>query len=89
MKERNLKIKKLLQLMLDNQDCFDRGMCFWIDNLYSKGKISFSEFNLLSNYINKNPPFLYIINPFKNGFYWKKGAIAPRILWLKKHISKL
>jgi hypothetical protein len=89
MKERNLKIKKLLRVMLENQLYFDKGLCLWIINLYNKGKLSFSEFNLLSVYINKNAPFLYKINPFKNGYYWKEGVIAPRILWLKKHISKL
>ena len=52
MKERS--IKELLQLMLDNQDCFDRGLCYWIVNLYYKGKISYSELNLLSVYIIKN-----------------------------------
>jgi hypothetical protein len=89
MKERNLKIKKLLQLMLDNQDKFELGLCYWIINLYYKGKISYSESNLLSVYIIKNAPFLYKINPFKNGYYWKKGSITPRIKWLKKHIAKL
>jgi hypothetical protein len=87
MKERS--IKELLQLMLDNQDLFSTSLCYWVTNLCHK-KISYFEYQLLSNYIHKNAPFSHKINIFKTSpFYWKKEDIAPRILWLKKHISKL
>jgi hypothetical protein len=87
MKERS--IKELLQLMLDNQDLFYDGLCFWAANLMF-GKISKEEYYLLNIYIKKNAPFSHKINIFKTSpFYWKSGDIAPRILWLKKHISKL
>jgi hypothetical protein len=86
MKERS--IKELLQLMLDNQDLFYDGLCFWAANLLFK-KISREEYCLLIIYIRKNAPFSHKINIFKTSpFYWKSGDIAPRILWLKKHIKK-
>jgi hypothetical protein len=88
MKERS--IKELLQLMLDNQNIFSLGLCYWATNMYGHKKISKEEYYLLSNYIRKNAPFSHKINIFKSSpFYWKAGAIAPRILWLKKQISKL
>jgi hypothetical protein len=86
MKERS--IKELLQLMMDNQDLFYDGLCFWAYDLYLKKIISTSERNLLEDYISKNAPFLYKINPFKDGYYWKKRGIAPRIKWLHYHIKK-
>jgi hypothetical protein len=87
MKERS--IKELLQLMLDNQDLFYDGLCFWVRDLYLKKIISTHERNLLEDYISKNAPFLYKINPFKDGYYWKRRDISKRILWLKIQISKL
>jgi hypothetical protein len=90
MKERNLKIKELLQVMLDNQDLFTISLCYWATNLRRHNKISHSEYELLNDYIVNNPPFLYKINIFKTDpFYWEKYCITPRILWLKKHIAKL
>jgi hypothetical protein len=90
MKERDLKIKKLLQLMLDNQDLFTSGLCNWVTNLRMKNIICENEYNIILDYINKNAPFLHRLNIFKTEpFYWKEGDIAPRIKWLKKHIAKL
>ena len=76
--------------MLDNQDLFTTGLCNWTIKLRSKDIISRNEQNLLLNYIRKNAPFLHTINIFKTDpYYWKEKDITPRILWLKKHISKL
>ena len=89
MKERS--IKELLQLMLDNQNLFREGLCSWSGELYFiKNKISYKEYDLLYNYINKNAPFSYKINIFNtSAYFWKKGDIKPRIEWLKKHINKI
>jgi hypothetical protein len=87
MKERS--IKELLQLMLDNQSCFTTGLCYLATSLRYNDKISYGEFLLISDYIDKNPPFLHKINIFKTSpFYWEKEAIAPRIKWLQYHIKK-
>jgi hypothetical protein len=91
MKERS--IKELLQLMLDNQHWFEGGLCRWASNLLYIKIITFTEYVLLFNYIRDNRPSMFSsFEAFKwsfKNFYWKPKAIAPRILWLKKHISKL
>lgn len=81
-------IKELLQLMLDNQESFDKGLCHWVKYMYIDGLISNKEFMLLSSYIDINPPFIYKIYRRHRGYYWKPGNIKPRIDWIKKHIKK-
>lgn len=88
------KIKKLLQVMLDNTTLFEYGLCQWVSVLYIKNIINWNERMLLDKYISNNKPFNYkirlLFSPFCNHtYYWKKGKIEPRIKWIKKHIKKL
>lgn len=91
-------IKELLELMLDNKDLFNTGLCDWTLKLYLLDIISDEECYLLRQYIISNRPSLY--NNFRmfyhtilrddpeSHFYWKRGDIKPRIKWIKKHIAK-
>lgn len=85
-------IKELLQLMLDNPQLFDRGLCFWTNGLYGAGLIGLYELDELDDYIAKNRPSMFSsIDAYlrsNTGYYWKCGRIKPRIKWLKKHIVK-
>lgn len=87
-------IKELLQVMLDNPQHFDSGLCYWIGNCYLSGLINGKEHSILDIYIEKNKPSTFSsFERFKQellirSFWWKKGDIKPRIEWLKKHIKK-
>lgn len=73
--------------MLDNQQYFDSGLCFWITKLMGKGIITWKEAYLLEDYIQKNKPFT-LYNLLGIGWWWSEGNIKPRIKWIKKHIKK-
>lgn len=77
-------IKELLQLMLDNKNQFEYGLCRWAINLRQRSRlIDSNELDIIMEYINKNRPIDYELP-----HYWKTGEIAPRIEWLKEHINK-
>jgi hypothetical protein len=91
MKERS--IKELLQLMLDNQHCFDEGLCKWASKLYPVRIITLTEFFILLNYIRDNRPSMFSSFEgfkwsFSRRYYWKPGNIVQRIKWLQYHIKK-
>ena len=80
--------KELLQVFLDNQNFFYRGMCWWVHVLLSYDKISLEEAIYIRALIGNNKPLLTKIGlQGSGGFYWKKGDIKPRIKWLKKHLK--
>jgi hypothetical protein len=89
---RERTIKELLQLMLDNQNLFERGLCHWNDILYRKCLITKKERTKLYVYIQDNrPSMVSSIEAFisrDSEYYWKFGNIKPRIEWIKKHIKK-
>jgi hypothetical protein len=86
-------IKELLEVMLENKDLFNKGLCYWADKLYYRNIITASERSKLKNYIDENRPFMLssistmceIIK--HSGYYWKEGDIKPRIKWIQKHIK--
>jgi len=89
-------IKELLQLILDNQQLFQCGLCGWRYNLSAKDLITGEEDELLHKYFQANKPEFKFINNFYNPdkieknslFFWKQNKIKPRIKWLKEHINK-
>ena len=86
-------IVKLLELMLDNQEYFNRGLCIWARNLEYANLINSHEMEILSDYIERNRPskfksFYSIINRNPR-YYWSKGILKPRVKWVKKHIHKI
>mgnify|MGYP003640951016 CR=1 FL=1 len=84
-------IKQLLQVMLDNKDLFNSGLCHWIDQLWFRSKINDDESRLLGKYIRENKPSKFSsIDAWcsrNNHYYWKPGNITPRINWINKHIK--
>ena len=86
-------VKELLEVMLERQDQFAKGLCLWIDLLNWSGVITYDEYHALLNHIDDNRPSKYSsLSAYKNrnkNYYWNKGEIAPRIKWIKKQIEKL
>ncbi len=85
--------KELLQLMLERQDQFAKGLCLWVGLLCRANIITYVEYSLLKEYIDNNRPSKYSsLSAFKNrrgAYYWNKGDIKPRIKWINKQIEKL
>lgn len=84
-------IKELLQVMLDNQDCFIVGLCNWVSQLLYKKKITQEERMFLIKYIQNNRPSKWSsLDAFRHrnlGMYWCPRNIKPRIKWIEKHIK--
>lgn len=84
-------IKELLQIMLDNQQYFQTGLCGWSNSIKLS---STEEYDKLHSYIRNNKPSAF--SSFERftqelnlePYWWKKGNIKPRINWIKKHIKK-
>ena len=91
--EKQRTIKELLQVMLDSQHLFRRGLCQWTNDLHYSGLISFSESKVINTYIQTNKPSLFssfqAFICYGEAYFWFIGDIEPRIKWLKQHINKL
>ena len=87
-------IKELLEILLNNQEPFNNGLCSWVFYLYHIDKINFEEHNILRKYIENNKPSIFSsFDCFKeqfstSGYYWAPKHIEPRIKWIKKHIKR-
>lgn len=78
---KNRPIKELLQLMLDNFDKLDAGLCALIKDLFLEALISKTEANELCAYLFKNKP--------NTKMHWFPiGEKQPRIEWLQQQIKK-
>lgn len=77
-------IKELLQLMLDNQDMFPDGLCWWASALYNAQYISSEEYTALKKYILENKP-----DHVDTRYWWRACDIEPRIAWIEEQIKKL
>lgn len=90
MKEKS--IKRLLEVMLENQCLFRSGLCSWSTRLYQHGFITLIELAVIDSYILENRPSRWSsVSAFRSrssSYYWAKGDIKPRVSWLKKHIMK-
>lgn len=85
-------IKELLQIMLDNKQCFCDGLCIWTRQLQVRELITDVESRILWTYIRDNRPSKYssfeAFSRRDSAYYWVSGNIEPRIKWIQKHISK-
>ncbi len=81
-------IKELLTVMLENQQLFRVGLCFWVDYLFRIDIITDDECNNLHNYIGSNKPITLFRIFTSTNYYWKLYDIKPRIKWIKRHIKK-
>ena len=81
--------KELLQVLLDNMDYFQTGLCRVITHLYLVDQIKYNELYLVRKYIRKNAPEMYDESGCLSVFNWVKGEKQPRIDWLNEQIQKL
>lgn len=85
-------IKELLQVMLDNQQYFQTGLCKWATSIWSAKLIDHEEMRVLDRYIDSNKPKKFSsLSAFiasGSSYYWIKGHLKPRVKWIKKHIKK-
>lgn len=79
--------KELLQLLLDNKDIFQTGLCLLAGTLYCRCKISAKEMLRIPDYLRTNVSTYYKENGY--AYYWPIGEWEPREEWLKKEINKL
>ena len=78
-------LKDLLQIMLDNIDLLETGLCLLTHCLAEGGTITDNEYYLIRQYINKYPTKYY----GTHFHFWPIGEAKPRIAFLKRHIKKL
>lgn len=91
-------IKPLLILMRDNlerifyrQSNFpSKGLCSVNMRLSDYGLITNAEYYKLKDYLMTHKPFWAKVRLFfTSPFWWRPGAIRPRMRWLNKQINKL
>ena len=79
--------RELLQLLLDNKEYFEYGLCIQSASLYSIDKISKEEHLRIRYYLSTN------VNTTRKrrcaGYYWPRGKWKPREKWLISEINKL
>jgi hypothetical protein len=73
-------VRKVLKMMLENQDLFKSGLCSWVDELKNCGKIYYSEFCTVRRFIKAFKPANC------NLYWWTPAEIEPRITWIKEQI---
>lgn len=90
---RNRTIAELLELMVENQDCFYLGLCDWSHKMYRAKIITMSECIILEDYVKANRPSAFsswdAFKHRKKRFYWTMNDIHPRIEWINQHFNKL
>ena len=77
MKKRSIKV--LLQIMLDNIDRLECGLCILAVDLFD-----YEEETDVLKYIEEHRP-----RNSPDSYYWPIGEVKPRIKWLEYHIKKL
>ncbi len=70
-------MNRLLQILLDNMDKFETGLCRLYKKLYNEGVITLDEKNQLESFINENMPNKEV------DYYFKCGDKESRINWIK------
>ncbi len=80
--------KELLQVLLDNMDKFETGLCLLVQDLYELKLININELKLINVRI-RNIPDRYDKEGNKYAYKWVVYQKQPRIDWLKEQINKL
>ena len=90
---REKSILEVLVIMKANPQHFKYGLCKWVYRLCLDGLINGSEYIVVSAYILDHPTAFikFVKRPLGMDavFYWPEGDLAPRDIWLDKHIKKL
>jgi len=82
--------KELLQVLLDNIDKLEYGLCLLIIILKENSLISEQEEEILNEFIsNKAPERYHSIRKYRMAYNWESGEKQPRIDWLNEQIAKL
>jgi len=85
-------IKELLELMLEHQDLFHKGLCNWVYQLNYKKLITNKEYLELRLYIQRNRPFVFsskeALRNYGTDYFWDWNHLEPRLKWINKHIKK-
>ena len=81
--------KELLQVLLDNMDKFETGLCL-LSGALQRGKIiTMTEEFSIFRYIEGNAPKMNYNKVILSVYKWPKGEKQPRIDWLNEQIQKL
>jgi len=78
-------VKKVLKLLLENQDLFSTGICDWVESLKKINLITETELLWMDDYMKNNIPNSRL---FIFGFWWNCGEIEPRIEWIEAQLNK-
>lgn len=79
--------KELLQILLNNINYLDTGLCKLSQFLFAIDKINWREFNFIIDLLYENiTDYYYACNP--NRYFFKPGLKQPRIKYLKELIEK-
>lgn len=74
-----LSIPEIIDIVLENQDLFETGLCRWISDLYLTDKLNWYEYLRLSDAIRCNKP-----GSSTKAYWWKEGDIKPRLEFLEQ-----
>jgi hypothetical protein len=75
---------QLLQLLLDNMERLEEGLCLLIYDMRKGNEISVGEYGRLLEIIDNNPTRYYN----SSLYYFPEGKKKPRIAYLKRLIKK-
>jgi len=78
-------VKRVLTLLLDNQDLFSTGICDWVISLGKNNIITEDESIFIFVYLKNNIPNS---RNHISGFWWNMGEIEPRIEWIQSQLKK-
>jgi hypothetical protein len=78
-------IKRVLELLLNNQDLFSTGICDWVESLGKNKLITETEILWMDDYLKNNVP---TSRDNICGFWWNCGEIEPRIEWIQAQLYK-
>ena len=88
--EKDRTINELLKLVLafyQNPEHSVAGMCAVGLSLKYTEKMSYSEYDVLEEYILSHKTLHHRIYT-RDGYFWKRYKNAPRLRWLNRHIKK-
>src|SRR5574343_263501 len=86
-------LEELLQIILDNIEGLETGLCGLVGDLRRNGTLTTTEADVLLTHISYNRPskfssILAYINRY-SCYYWPEGLKYPRKKWLKKQIKQV
>ena len=80
--------KELLQILLNNERLFTRGLCKLTLDLLVREVITENEYQYIKEYLYSSN-VITLRKLFGRSYFWKNGEWKPREKWLKSKIKKL